>query len=144
MANNHKAHHGKNLRRFREWYGWKQEALAFEMGDDWTQKKISLLEQKDVIEDEILKQLSTVLKVPVEAFDILQEESCVNFINNTISDVENFENIGGTGNTVAGNYINNPIEKWLEVIDENKKLYERLLQSEREKVEMLQELLKKK
>lgn len=31
----------------------------------------------------------------------------------------------------------NPIDKWLEVLEENKKLYERLLESEREKVEIL-------
>ncbi len=27
--------------------GIKQEALAFELGDDWNQKKVSLLEQKE-------------------------------------------------------------------------------------------------
>ena len=36
-----------------------------------------------------------------------------------------------------------PIDKWVEALDENKKLYERLLQSEKEKVELLQALLGK-
>lgn len=31
----------------------------------------------------------------------------------------------------------NPIEKLMEIIEENKKLYERLLASEREKIELL-------
>jgi len=35
-------------------------------------------------------------------------------------------------------------QEWVEALDENKKLYERLLQSEREKVEMLQEVLRGK
>lgn len=38
----------------------------------------------------------------------------------------------------------NPIEKWIEALDENKKLYELLLQLEKEKAEMLQELLKER
>jgi hypothetical protein len=40
--------------------GIKQKALAFDLGNDWHQKKISMLEQKDVIEDNLLKQISTV------------------------------------------------------------------------------------
>ena len=29
--------------------GIKQDALAFDLGEDWNQKKISLLEQKEII-----------------------------------------------------------------------------------------------
>ena len=29
----------------------KQEALALDFGEDWNQKKISLFEQKDIIEE---------------------------------------------------------------------------------------------
>ncbi|PZF72058.1 helix-turn-helix domain-containing protein [Taibaiella soli] len=135
----HKAHHGKNLRKFREWKGLKQEALAFEMGDDWSQKKISLLEQKEQIDDKILEQLSTVLKIPVEAFDALNEDPSINIINSTFSD----QAVGGIA-TSAGDYIVNPVEKWMEAMKKNEELYERLLQAEREKVEMLQQLLNKK
>jgi hypothetical protein len=35
----------------------------------------------------------------------------------------------------------NPLDKYVEAMDENKKLYEALLKSEREKVAMLQRLL---
>ena len=38
----------------------------------------------------------------------------------------------------------NPLEKWLEALEENKRLYEALLKSEREKVAMLEELLREK
>jgi transcriptional regulator with XRE-family HTH domain len=34
------------LKRFREMLGIKQEALASALGDDWNQKKISLLKGK--------------------------------------------------------------------------------------------------
>jgi len=54
----------------------------------------------------------------------------------------------GSANAVNNNAINiqniNPIEKWIGALEENKKLYERLLQFEREKVEMLQRLLGEK
>lgn len=39
-----KIHQGRNIKRFREMLGIKQDALAFEQGDDWNQQKISLLE----------------------------------------------------------------------------------------------------
>lgn len=41
-----KVHEGRNIKRFREMLGVKQEALATSLGDDWSQKKISLLETK--------------------------------------------------------------------------------------------------
>ena len=43
---NKKIHQGRNIKRFREMLGIKQDALAYELGEDWNQKKISLLEQK--------------------------------------------------------------------------------------------------
>mgnify|MGYP001551983140 CR=1 FL=1 len=44
-----KVHEGRNIKRFREMLGIKQEALAAGLGEDWTQKKVSLLEQKETI-----------------------------------------------------------------------------------------------
>jgi hypothetical protein len=34
-----KVHEGRNVKRFREMLGIKQEALATELGEDWTQKE---------------------------------------------------------------------------------------------------------
>ena len=52
-------------------------------GEDWNQKKISLLEQKEAIETSLLKQISEVLNIPVEAFQNFDEEQAVNIISNT-------------------------------------------------------------
>lgn len=79
----HKIHEGRNVKRFREMLGIKQEALANELGDDWNQKKISLLEQKETVDIPLLQQISAVLKVPVEAFQNFDEEQAVNIISNT-------------------------------------------------------------
>jgi transcriptional regulator with XRE-family HTH domain len=70
MANtdsNRKIHHGHNIKRFREMFGLKQEALALELGDDWSQKRVSRLEENGRVEDEVLEQVAKILKVPVEA-----------------------------------------------------------------------------
>ncbi|SEM76928.1 Helix-turn-helix domain-containing protein [Mucilaginibacter gossypiicola] len=127
-------HHGRNIKRFREMLGIKQEALALELGEDWSQRRVSLLEAKDTIEDDILSQVAAILKVPVEAIKNFDEEKAIYNIQN------NYEGANsGAANVAVMNYscTFNPIDKWLEVIEENKKLYERLLQSEREKVEIL-------
>lgn len=133
---NEKIHHGKNIKRFREMMGIKQEALAFELGEDWSQKKISLLEQKEEVEEELLRQVAEILKVPAEAIKMFDEEQAVNIISNTFNDQSNGYNYYPTFNI-------NPLEKWLEALEENKKLYERLLDSEREKVEIMKKMLEK-
>jgi transcriptional regulator with XRE-family HTH domain len=123
-------HQGRNVKRFREMLGLKQEALAIALGEEWSQKRVSLLEQKEVIEDDILNQVAEILKVPVEAFKNFTEEAAINIISSTLHD-----NAGSINNNCTLTF--NPVDKWLEVIEENKKLYERLLQSEREKVDIL-------
>lgn len=35
-----KIHQGRNVKRFREILGLKQEGLAMELGEDWNQKKV--------------------------------------------------------------------------------------------------------
>jgi len=43
-------------------------------GEDWNQKKISLLEQKETIENQLLEKISEVLKIPAETFQNFDEE----------------------------------------------------------------------
>ncbi len=131
-----KIHHGRNIKRFREMMGIKQEALAFELGEDWSQKKISLLEQKEEVEENLIRQVAEILKVPAEAIKSFDEEQVVNIISNTFNDQSNGYNYYPTFNI-------NPFEKWVEALEENKKLYERLLESEREKLEILKKILEK-
>lgn len=53
--------------------GMKQEALASELGEDWSQKKISLLEQKDTLDAAILKDVATALKYRWKPYRILMK-----------------------------------------------------------------------
>ncbi len=129
-------HQGRNVKRFRELLGVKQEALAFDLGDDWNQKKISLLEQKEVIDPALLQQIADVLKVPAEAIKNFDEEAAVNYFN-TFNDNSVSHVIGN-----YGTYNFNPIDKLVEALEETKKLYEALLKSEREKIALLEKMLR--
>ena len=125
-----KVHHGKNIRLFREMLDMKQEALALELGADWTQRKVSLLEQKEAIEPEILELIAKALKVPVKAIENFTGEAVNNFIN-TFYDHSGFN--------YQCNF--NPLDKYVEAVEKNEKLYEALLKSEREKIALLEGML---
>jgi transcriptional regulator with XRE-family HTH domain len=132
-----KIHEGRNIKRFREMLGIKQEALAYELGDDWNQRKISLLEQKETVEPELLQQISSALKIPVEAFQNFDEEQAINIISNTFHDEAFIGNSGGTYNI-------NPIEKIIQLHEEKIALYERMLKEKSDMIERLEKLLEKK
>ena len=130
-------HQGRNVKRFREMLGIKQEGLALELGDDWNQRKVSLLEQKEVIEPELLEQVAKFLKVPVDAIKNFDEEKAVNIIANTFNDesaafVQNYK------------CTFNPFDKWAADIVENRKLYERLIEAEKEIIALLKKLVEER
>jgi len=146
-ATTKKIHEGRNVKRFREMLGIKQDALAFELGEDWNQQKISLLEQKETIDTALLQQISAALKIPVEAIKNFDEEQAVNIITNTFND-----NSCSNGNVnYNSNFYINPIEKWLGALEEIKKLneekielYERMLKEKDEMVARLEKLIMNK
>ncbi len=133
---NPKIHEGRNVKRFREMLGIKQDALAFELGEDWNQQKISLLEQKETIDTSLLQQISDALKIPVEAIRNFDEETALVNIQN------NYEgaNHGVTNVAAYQKYEQctfNPLDKMVE-------LYERMLQQQKEMIEKLERLIERK
>ncbi|PQA92472.1 transcriptional regulator [Chryseobacterium shigense] len=133
---NKKVHQGRNIKRFREILGIKQEALAFDLGEEWNQKKVSLLEQKESIEEDILEQISTILKIPVEAIENLDEEQAVNIIANT------FDN-GAMLNGINYNPTFHPMDKLLQLHEEKIALYERMLKEKDEMMTAFKKLIEK-
>lgn len=134
MGKTEKIHEGRNIKRFREMLSIKQETMAFELGKDWTQKKISQLEAKETVEKDILEQVAKILHVTPEAIQKFNEASAVNFITRTFTDFKN--NNSETSINCEINF--NPLDKLMEALEENKKLreetiqlYERLLSCER-------------
>jgi hypothetical protein len=115
--------------------GIKQEVLAFQLGEDWSQKKISLLEQKEEVEAGLLSQIAEVLKLPVEVFQNFDEEQAVNIISNTF----NQGSFLNTGHTPTINV--NPVDKIIQLHEEKIALYERMLKEKEEMMERLERLI---
>lgn len=130
-----KIHQGRNIKRFREMLGIKQEVLAHELGEDWSQKKISLLEQRENIEEDILKQVSEILRIPVEAIQNFDEEQAVNIIANT------FENCNQPA-SIFNNSPINPLDQLIKLHEEKIALYERMLKEKDEMMARLERLIK--
>jgi transcriptional regulator with XRE-family HTH domain len=136
----YKIHEGRNVKRFREMMGIKQEVLALELGGEWSQKKISVLESKEKIEDDLLAEIAKILKVPEDAIRNFDEEKAVLNIQNNYQG----SNQGANNVSINNNHCTfNPIDKLLETVEElksalteNKNLYERLLASEKEKLDL--------
>ncbi|MCE7063134.1 XRE family transcriptional regulator [Dyadobacter sp. CY343] len=133
-TSNPQIHEGRNLKRFREMLGIKQDVLAFELGDDWNQQKISLLEQKEKIDSNILDQVSAILKIPTEAIRNFDEEQAIYNISCNFSD-----------NAVNNNGLNiqhiNPVDKIIQLLEEKLALYERMLKEKDEMMARLERLL---
>ena len=130
---NHKVHEGRNIKRFREMLGIKQDALAFDL--NMSQQAVSLLEQKETIDTPLLQQISALLKIPVEAIQNFDEEAALNIISNTFN---NHDHSSPQFASVINNSPNfNPLDKMVE-------LYERMLQQQREMIEKLERLIEKK
>lgn len=136
-------HHGRNVRRFREMFGFKQEALAISLGPDWSQKAVSRLEEKSVIEDDILVQIAQILHVPVEAIKQFDEQTAINIISCTFTSNHSSAQFPGSSHFTYSPTING-LEDLQQLLEENKRLNESLLQSEKEKTALLQRLLDQK
>ncbi|PQL89751.1 helix-turn-helix transcriptional regulator [Apibacter sp. wkB309] len=123
-----KIHQGRNIKRFREILGIKQETLAIEL--DVTQAYISKLEAKEDIEEEILQKIAKILNVPSDAIKNFDEDQAVSIFSNTVNNNDN-----ASGNSLY-NFCPtfNPVDKIME-------LFERLLESEKEKTQLMKDIL---
>ena len=93
-----------------------------------------MLEQKELIENDILDQVAKILKVPVQAIENFDEDSVINIVTNTFSDFKD----NAVASPVAMNYncTFNPLDKMVE-------LYERMLEQQKEMIEKLEKLINK-
>ncbi|WP_121811977.1 helix-turn-helix domain-containing protein [Mucilaginibacter kameinonensis] len=119
-------HIGRKISKVRELKGIKQEALAALLGI--SQQAISKIEQSPEVEDLALDKIARALGVTSEAIKNFTEEAVFNYFNNFHDN--------STGD-FRHHCTFNPLDKLMELVEENKKLYERLLQAEKEKNELL-------
>jgi len=132
------SHIGRKISRIRELRDMKQEALAQALGV--SQQTISAIENSEDVDDEKLIEVAKALGVNVDALKNFSEESVINYFNNFYDESAK----GQILNNSCTNLTFNPLEKLIEAYEENKKLYERLVQAEKEKVEFLEKILKDK
>ena len=118
-------HMGRQVKRFREAIGMKQEALAMELGT--SQQNISYYEKQEDIDNDLFTQLAKGMGVSPEVLKDYNAEAPI--LN--ISELRE--------NSQAFNYIHNfnPIDKILEQSSKIEELYKALLKSEQDKVEIL-------
>ena len=118
----------------------KQEALADLLGIN--QQSVSRIEQKRVIEEDLLVKIANILHISPEIIQKLEE-------NPTSIVIEN--NTFQTGSSNVGvveqqrdNIVNHPVDQLMELNKEQASLYERMLALEKEKNALLEKLLKEK
>ena len=114
-------HIGRNIQRIRVYLGMNQEALVADLGV--SQNIISKIEKEPEIEEGLLNQLASALGISAEVIKDFDVEKAIYNINNIR------DNTFEQGSTSIAQQFN-PVDKIIE-------LYERLLQSEREKIELL-------
>ena len=123
-------HVGRNLQRIRVYLGMKQEALAADLGVN--QQIISKIEKQEEIEEGFLKRIAEVLGISDEVIKALHAiHSIFNINHHNYKDA----NISEGATTYAIVQQINPLEKIVE-------LYERLLKSEQDKIEILKKYMK--
>ena len=131
----HPKHLGRKIMQMRELLGIRQETVAEKLGI--TQQAISKLEQKEDVDDQTLDKVAEAMGINAESIKNLDDKATVyNIVTNH-----------GSATGLANHNYNctfNPLDKYIEAVEKNEKLYEQLLKSEREKVAMLEKLLDKK
>lgn len=124
---------GYNISRIRELRGMKQEALAIELGV--SQQTVSNIEKSAVIEADLLVQIAEILGVTAEAIENFDEDRVLDMINKTFTGQDTL-----SLNTISIHPTFNSFDKLVEAYEENKKLYERLIEAEKEKIAYLERL----
>ncbi|WP_158961605.1 helix-turn-helix domain-containing protein [Myroides fluvii] len=128
MTTTTRKHIGRNISRIREIKGMKQTTLAELLGV--SQQQVSNIENSETVEETKLESIAKILEVPVEVIKEYSDDKVMNIINSTITD-----------SPIYNNFCTfNPLDKLVEAYEENKKLYERLLEAEKEKTAYLEKL----
>ncbi len=108
----------------------KQETLAKTMGI--SRQVVSKIEQSATLEEDVLNNVADALGISTDAISNFSEEAVVNYFN-TFND-NSFSHSNAAFHASSCTF--NPLDKLMEVVEENRKLYERLLQEKEQMIEM--------
>lgn len=118
-------HRGRKIARYRSFKGIKQDSLAKQL--EISQTEMSRIESQETIDDLLFSQIAEALGVSTEFLENFDENTALYTISN------NIENSPISENSTGINQVFNPLDKVVE-------LYERLLESEKEKIELLKKI----
>ncbi len=119
----HMAHLGQNIARLRGVRRMTQKEMAAKL--HLTQPDYSRIEQKTEIDDNLLAMIADVLEVSPETIKSFNENAMINNVSCNFND-----------NAVNTIYQFNPVDKLVELVEENRKLYEQLLKEKDTVIEM--------
>lgn len=126
---------GRKIEGLRRIKNISKDTLATKIG--MTRQNFAKLEQSGNIDDEKLDLIAEVLGVTADTIKNFNEDAVNNFIQN------NYDNTKSPSQYIF-EYHYHDSTKLLEVVEENKKLYERMLKLLEDEVEMLKTSLNKK
>lgn len=129
-------HQGKNAKLFRETKGIKQEAIAIEL--DITQQAVSQLEKRQELDDEVIKVYARIVGIDEYFIRNMVDDSLLE--GSTYFYDHSIQNKNVSTQTLTFN----PLDKVVELCAEKDQLYERIVQLEKEKSTLLENLLKEK
>lgn len=112
-------HIGRNISKLRNYRGMKQQDMASQL--KMTQQNYSLIENAETVEDDVLRRISEIL----------------GYDPNFIKDLPETPHVYST-NQQGGTVINYDFSDSKKIIE----LYERILETERDRIRMLEDLIK--
>ena len=121
-------HHGRTVKRFRVFFGVKQDILADNI--QVSQQTVSRYELQEVLNDDVLNKIAKALHIPVEWIKDFDEEMFVQIISNAY-------------NQQSTESQNSMTEK-IRIYEEQLTLYKCLLKVEQDNNELLKNILKEK
>ena len=119
-----RTHIGQNLQKVRVYLGVKQDALANDLGI--TQQEVSKIEKQEHIEESLLLNIADVLSVSPEVIMNFNLERAIANICNSYYE-----------SSILAKEVEPEDEIQIKMLDKIFELYERLLKSEKEKIEIL-------
>lgn len=131
---------GANVRKLRQIMGMKQDTMAELLNTN--QQTVSRIEQKKILDEDTIAKIANILHVSPKIIQELEENAnSIVIENNTFQ--AGSSNVGVV-ESQRDNIVNHPIDKIMELSKEHASLYERMLVIEKEKVALLEQLLKEK
>ena len=124
----------------RELLNFTQDEIAEKMGV--RQQTVSHIESSETVNDEQLEKVGKALGVSAEAIKNLDENATVYNIVTNHGAVNDGAIIGNHGYNYQCTF--NPLDKLMDAIEKNEKLYKELLKEKDEKIAMLQKMMEGK